>query len=160
MPNKILVIDDDNDMCLLLSRFLTRHGFEVATVSTGAAALEWMKKSEPLLVLCDFRLGDMTGAEMLSRIKERYPDAPVIIITGYSDVKDAVEVMKMGAYDYVTKPLFPDEILLTIKKALSEPEDQVSAKTYSPQSSSAPANAAPKAKVKSDNGQYIMGNSP
>ncbi len=73
MPNKILVIDDDNDMCLLLSRFLTRHGFEVATVGTGAAALDWMKKSEPLLVLCDFRLGDMTGAEMLSKIKEKYP---------------------------------------------------------------------------------------
>ncbi len=57
-----------------------------------------MKKSEPLLVLCDFRLGDMTGAEMLVKIKERHPAAPVIIITGYSDVKDAVEVMKMGAY--------------------------------------------------------------
>jgi two-component system response regulator HydG len=80
-----------------------------------------MKKSKPLLVLCDFRLGDMTGAEMLTKIKERYPDAPVIIITGYSDVKDAVEVMKMGAYDYVTKPLLPDEILVTIRKALSEP---------------------------------------
>ena len=62
MPNKILVIDDDNDMCLLLNRFLTRQGFEVATVNTGAAALEWMKKAEPLLVLCDFRLDDTTGA--------------------------------------------------------------------------------------------------
>src|SRR6476659_2103892 len=120
MPNKILVIDDDNDMCLLLNRFLTRQGFEVATVNTGAAALEWMKKSTPLLVLCDFRLDDMTGADLLLKIKERHQSVPVIIITGYSDVKDAVEVMKMGAYDYVTKPLFPDEILVTIKKALQQ----------------------------------------
>jgi two-component system, NtrC family, response regulator HydG len=117
--NKILVIDDDNDMCLLLSRFLTRHGYEVTTRNSGGAAMEWMKKNEPNLVLCDFRLDDMTGAELLTKSKEMHPAAPVIIITGYSDVKDAVEVMKMGAYDYVTKPLFPDEILLTIKKALS-----------------------------------------
>ncbi len=61
----------------------------------------------------------MTGSKLLQKIKEMIPAALVIIITGYSDVKDAVEVMKMGAYDYVTKPLFPDEILLTIKKALS-----------------------------------------
>jgi two-component system response regulator HydG len=124
MPNKILVIDDDNDMCLLLNRFLTRQGFEVATVNTGAAALEWMKKSEPLLVLCDFRLDDMTGADLLLKIKEKHQSVPVIIITGYSDVKDAVEVMKMGAYDYVTKPLFPDEILVTIRKALSSPSNK------------------------------------
>jgi two-component system response regulator HydG len=166
MPNKILVIDDDNDMCLLLSRFLTRHGFEVATVSTGAAALEWMKKSEPLLVLCDFRLGDMTGAEMLARIKERFPDAPVIIITGYSDVKDAVEVMKMGAYDYVTKPLFPDEILVTIRKALSEPSGS-SVKVAVPseslvEASSAGTNGKAKktgAPAAWNNEQYILGDS-
>ncbi len=121
MPNKILVIDDDNDMCLLLNRFLTRQGFEVATVNTGAAALEWMKKSEPLLVLCDFRLDDMTGVQLLLKVKEKNQSVPVIIITGYSDVKDAVEVMKLGAFDYVTKPLLPDEILVTIRKALAAP---------------------------------------
>ena len=120
MTQKILVVDDDNDMCLLLNRFLTRQGFEVATVSNGAAAIEWLKKTEPQLVLSDFRLDDITGAELLVKTKELYAHVPVIIITGYSDVKDAVEVMKMGAYDYVTKPLFPDEILMTIKKALAE----------------------------------------
>jgi two-component system response regulator HydG len=164
MPSKILVIDDDNDMCLLLSRFLTRHGFEVATVGTGTAALEWMKKSEPLLVLCDFRLGDMTGAEMLSKIKERYPAVPVIIITGYSDVKDAVEVMKMGAYDYVTKPLFPDEILVTIRKALSEPVN-TSIKVAVPIESAEPS-AGTNGKARKgglpaawNNDQYILGDS-
>src|SRR6202000_1858321 len=87
------------------------------------AAIDWMKKNKPDLVLCDFRLDDMTGVDLLGKIKEMHPTAPVIIITGYSDVKDAVEVMKLGAYDYVTKPLFPDEILLTIKKALSHKDD-------------------------------------
>src|ERR1043165_6581789 len=165
MPNKILVIDDDNDRCLLLSRFLTRHGFEVATVGTGAAALEWMKKSEPLLVLCDFRIGNITGAEMLSKIKERFPVVPVIIITGYSDVKDAVEVMKMGAYDYVTKPLFPDEILVTIRKALSEPGTTSVKVAVSSEPASESASAV-NGKAKKggtpaawNNDQYILGDS-
>src|ERR1700733_3147495 len=120
----ILVVDDDNDMCLLLTRFLTRNGYVVGSANSGQAAIEWMKKNKPDLVLCDFRLDDMTGVELLGKIKEAHPGAAVIIITGYSDVKDAVEVMKLGAYDYVTKPLFPDEILLTIRKALSNDDDQ------------------------------------
>ena len=88
--SKILVIDDDNDMCLLLNRFLSRHGYEVAGINSGKAAIEWMKKSTPDLVLCDFRLEDMTGADLLNKVNEMHPDTPVIIITGYSDVKDAV----------------------------------------------------------------------
>ncbi len=155
--NKILVIDDDNDMCLLLNRFLTRHGFEVTAMNSGATAIEWMKKNEPTLVLCDFRLDDMTGAQLLIKCKEMHPGAPVIIITGYSDVKDAVEVMKMGAYDYVTKPLFPDEILLTIKKALAdEPREQAQAPKSSTQQS---ASASPKIKA-TNNSNYIIGDTP
>lgn len=116
---KILVVDDDKDMCMLLDRFLTRNGYSVKCLHTGKDALQYLQKNKPDIILCDFRLDDMTGSKLLQKIKEMIPAALVIIITGYSDVKDAVEVMKMGAYDYVTKPLFPDEILLTIKKALS-----------------------------------------
>ncbi|MBS1687319.1 MAG: sigma-54-dependent Fis family transcriptional regulator [Bacteroidetes bacterium] len=157
---KVLVIDDDNDMCLLLNRFLTRHGYEVNGINSGKAAMEWLKKNEPNLVLCDFRLEDMTGAELLVKIKEMHPAVPVIIITGYSDVKDAVEVMKMGAYDYVTKPLFPDEILLTIKKALSEePQDTATVKKTSTQAQPS-GNTSAGAKAKNvSNSQYIMGDS-
>src|SRR5215213_1761070 len=114
----ILIIDDDRDMCLLLKRFLTRHGYEVTEAYSGKKALELLETVEPSLIMCDFRLEDMEGNVLLGKIKERYPHMPVIIITGYSDIKIAVEVMKMGAYDYITKPLFPDEILVTIKKAL------------------------------------------
>lgn len=110
-------------MRLLLTRFLTKNGYETENAGSGASAIDWLKGNVPDLVLCDFRLDDMTGTELLKGIKELHPRAAVIIITGYSDVKDAVEVMKLGAYDYVTKPLFPDEILLTIKKALVKAEE-------------------------------------
>jgi len=115
---KVLVIDDDRDMRLLLTRYLQKHEFEVIEAATGKAALEILEKKEPNVILCDFKLGDMTGNDLLARIKENYRSIPVIIITGYGDIKIAVEVMKLGAFDYVTKPLFPDEILLTIRKAL------------------------------------------
>ena len=157
--HKVLVVDDDNDMCLLLTRFLTRNGYEVASANSGQAALEWMKKNQPRLVLCDFRLDDMTGVELLSKIKEMHPGAAVIIITGYSDVKDAVEVMKLGAYDYVTKPLFPDEILLTIKKALSEEAKETPVAKATVSSAATAGTPAVKAKTM-NNGQYIMGDSP
>src|SRR3954447_14965925 len=118
--SNILVIDDDVDMCLLLKRFLTKNGYEVTLAHNGKKALEELERSEPNLVLCDFRLEDIDGKELLIKIKERYPRTPVIIVTGYSDIKIAVDVMKLGAYDYVTKPLFPDEILLSIKTALQK----------------------------------------
>jgi two-component system, NtrC family, response regulator HydG len=118
--HKILVADDDRDMCLLLQRFLTRNGFEVHTLHTGKKTIEWLGANQPDLILCDFRLEDMNGDELLKKAKELHFNVPVIIITGYSDVKAAVDVMKHGAFDYITKPLFPDEILLTIKKALAE----------------------------------------
>lgn len=163
----ILIIDDDRDMCLLLKRFLTRHGYEVLEAYNGKKALEILESTEPSLVMCDFRLEDMEGNVLLGKIKERYPHLPVIIITGYSDIKIAVEVMKMGAYDYITKPLFPDEILVTIKKALedaaigeSSPAIQVSAPSNSLEEKAA-TNVAPKEKPQgiTVSGDYIFGDS-
>jgi len=119
MP-KIFVIDDDPDICSLLKRFLSRYGFEVLETHSGKKALNILETFVPDLVMTDFRLEDMDGKALLVKIKEKYPRVPVIIITGYSDIKTAVEVMKLGAYDYVTKPLFPDEILVTIRKALED----------------------------------------
>ncbi len=116
--NKILIIDDEINIGLILSKFLTRNGFEVATSTNGTHALDLMSKEAFNLVLCDFRLEDTDGREMLRKIKISYPDTGVIIITGYSDIKLAVELIKMGAYDYITKPLYPDEILNTVNKAI------------------------------------------
>jgi two-component system response regulator HydG len=116
---KILIIDDDKDLCFVLKRFLSKHNFEVLDATTGRVALEILDTVQPDLILCDFRLEDMSGSSILRKIKEKNPAVPVIIITGYSNIKTAVEVMKLGAIDYVTKPLLPDEILLTIRKALA-----------------------------------------
>ena len=115
---KILIIDDEVNVALLLSKFLSKNGFEVTTASNGSIGLEYLKNGDFNLVLCDFRLEDTDGREMLRSIKTQYPKTGVIIITGYSDIKMAVELIKMGAYDYITKPLYPDEILNTINKAI------------------------------------------
>jgi len=125
LMNKILIIDDDVDMCRLLDRFLTRNNFDVKFAHTGKKALEELEKNTPDVILCDFRLEDTDGKDLLIQIKERTPQVPVIIITGYSDIKVAVEVIKHGAFDYITKPLFPEEILVTIKKAISHSHDPV-----------------------------------
>ncbi|WP_256011038.1 sigma-54-dependent transcriptional regulator [Desertivirga xinjiangensis] len=122
---RILIVDDEINIGLLLSKFLTRNGFEVETATHGNAALDMLAKERFNLVLCDFRLEDTDGREMLKKIKAAYPATGVIIITGYSDIKLAVELIKMGAYDYITKPLYPDEILNTINKAL-ETQDALS----------------------------------
>jgi two-component system, NtrC family, response regulator HydG len=167
----VLIIDDDRDMCLLLKRFLTRHGYEVLEAYNGKKALEILESTEPSLVMCDFRLEDMEGNVLLGKIKERYPHLPVIIITGYSDIKIAVEVMKMGAYDYITKPLFPDEILVTIKKALEDSERGESSPavhtTAAPAAAAAPEQRSASTASNKDkmqgvtvSGDYIFGDSP
>lgn len=125
---KILVVDDDIDICALLSRFLSKNNFEVATAHSGKKALEILKLNTFDVVLSDFRLGDMDGFEVLAKTRELNPEARVIIITGYSDIKIAVNLIKAGAYDYVIKPLLPDEIVHTINKALEAPSPSVKAK--------------------------------
>ncbi len=121
---KILVIDDEIDICMLLKRFLTKKEFLVETAQSGRKGLQLLEEFEPDIVMTDFRLGDSTGTDLLVSIKSRSPQIPVLIITGYSDIKDAVSVMKLGAYDYITKPLFPEEILVTVNKALEDAEKQ------------------------------------
>lgn len=117
---KILIIDDDIDMCQLLTRFLKRSGYETIFATNGSKGLKAFDEENYDLVLCDFRLGDREGVDVLREIKQKSPNTPVIIITGYSDIKTAVSVMKHGAYDYITKPLLPDEVLNIIKKALAQ----------------------------------------
>ena len=116
---KVLVIDDDRDMCLLLKKFLERNNYEVIDFTSGKKALAWYEENKPDIVLCDLRLEDISGLEILKKMKSTNSNLPFLIITGYSDVKSAVDIMRHGAYDYITKPLFPDEILLTIKQALA-----------------------------------------
>lgn len=118
---RILIIDDDMDMCQLLAHFLQRKGFETDTAHTGNKGLAKFSESKFDVVLCDFRLGDMDGRKVLQKVKEINPDVVVIIITGYSDVKMAVEVMRFGAFDYITKPLIPEEVINVINRGLTKP---------------------------------------
>lgn len=118
---RILIIDDDMDICQLLSRFLQRKGFETDSAFSGNKGIAKFREQKFDLVLCDFRLGDKEGREVLKEIKGINPLTAVIIITGYSDIKTAVEVIKHGAFDYITKPLIPEEVLSVINKALAEP---------------------------------------
>ena len=111
---QILVIDDDMDMSRLLCHFLGRKGFQATSAFSGGKGLEKFKESNFDVVLCDFRLGDMDGVDILKEIKKINSDTVVIIITGYSDVKMAVEVMRLGAFDYITKPLIPEEVINVI----------------------------------------------
>ncbi|MFT3747613.1 MAG: sigma-54 dependent transcriptional regulator [Agriterribacter sp.] len=124
MAERILIIDDDMDMCTLLSRFLQRKGFETDTAYNGNSGIAKFKENPYDIVLCDFRLGDKEGYDVLREIKSVKPTATVIIITGYSDIKTAVDIIKQGAFDYITKPLIPDEVLSVIKKSQEQASER------------------------------------
>ncbi|GAB4041132.1 sigma-54-dependent transcriptional regulator [Spirosoma jeollabukense] len=163
---KILIVDDNNDICLLLERFLSKQGYKTASVQRGDDGLTLLRKETFELVICDFKLPDIDGLEMLRRIKVMHPTTAVIIITGYSDVRMAVQTVKHGAYDYVTKPLYPDEILYTIKAALerraqSLSQTKDSSVTTTTVSSKANSVKPPSAKVSltPDGKRFIFGKS-
>jgi two-component system response regulator HydG len=162
--SKVLIIDDDLDMCRLLERFLVRNNFDVRFAHTGKKGLEEVQNFSPDVILCDFRLEDTDGKDLLLQIKSMSPEVPVIIITGYSDIKIAVEVIKHGAYDYVTKPLFPQEILITINKAINDAKNPVAGSDALPDTApgteprtSLPADTVARKIKKTGNSKYIFG---
>ncbi len=114
--NKILIIDDDTFTCSILEKLLTDNGYEADSAFTGSSGKNKLKKKKYDVVLCDFRLPDTDGMKMLPEIRKLNPNTKVIIITAYADVRMAVKMMKSGAYDYVTKPLQPEEIIHMLKR--------------------------------------------
>lgn len=118
MSKKILIIDDDMDLCTLLGKFLSKNGYEVDMAYSGNKGIAKFTEGKFDLVICDYRLGDMEGINVLTALRKENPSAKVLMITGYSDIKTAVEVIKMGAYDYIVKPLIPDEVLSVVNKAI------------------------------------------
>lgn len=116
---KILIVDDDQDLRFNLSNVLKEEGFEVITAAEGRGALKILKGNCPDLVLLDLRLSDMDGIKILGKMKEFNHNLAIIMLTAYSDVKDAVRAMRLGAYDYISKPFDNEELILTIEKALS-----------------------------------------
>ncbi len=121
---RILIIDDDVDICMLLKRFFERNNYDVKIAFKGMEGIDIVKNEKIDLVLTDFRLPDKDGFQMIEAIKNINETLPIIVITGYSDVNQAVKVIRLGAYEYVTKPIYPEEILLLVQDALRKLEEQ------------------------------------
>ncbi len=116
--SKILIIDDDTYLCNLLQHYLQGQNFKADVAYTGKSGLDKIKKETFDLVLCDFRLPNTDGARMLPEIKKINQSVPVIIITAYADIKMSVKLIKMGAVDYVTKPIQHEEIVHLINQTI------------------------------------------
>ncbi|MBT2162727.1 sigma-54-dependent transcriptional regulator [Zobellia barbeyronii] len=117
MPN-LLIIEDDAAFCQMLQKFLTKHGYEVETSFTAPDAKSKFGKTNFDLILTDLRLPDYDGIQLLSDIKEVSPKTQVVVMTGYAEVGTAVNAMKKGAFDYISKPFTPDEIVMILDNAL------------------------------------------
>ncbi|WP_118973102.1 sigma-54-dependent transcriptional regulator [Taibaiella koreensis] len=117
---KILIVDDELSVCTLLTRFLSKNGYDAQSCTSGADALRQLKSESYDIMLCDYHLQDITGKELFEKIQPLYPNIIVIFITGYADVRVAVDLIKNGAYHYLSKPLYPDEILKIIDNALKD----------------------------------------
>ncbi len=127
---KILVIDDDTYICKLLVNYLKQNGYETEGTSSGINGIKLIEKKDFDLVLCDFRLPDTDGFKILQQIKAEKPLLQVIIMTAYAEVKMAVKLIKSGAFDYVTKPIHPEEILQLIKRAIEIKEEKETGTTF------------------------------
>jgi len=114
----ILVIDDEVSMLELLDIILKKEGYDVTSAESGQRAFELLEKQTFDLLLCDIKLGDFNGIEVLRKAKEKNPETVVIMISAYSTTENAVEAMNEGAYDYVPKPFDNEELKHTIKNAL------------------------------------------
>jgi len=115
---KILVIDDDTSLRRVLEYNLQEEGYDVAAAASGEEGLRLFKQLQPDLVITDMKMSGMDGLKVLKSIKESSADTLVIIITAFGTVDVAVEAMKAGAYDYITKPFNREALKLTVKKAL------------------------------------------
>ena len=117
---KILVVDDEEIVLKSCRKILEGGGHQVYTALSGQEAFDLLEKEPVDIVFTDIKMPGIDGMEVLERVKEKYPDILVIIITGYSTVQSAVQAMKLGAFDYIPKPFTPDEVLIVVEKALEK----------------------------------------
>src|SRR5690625_1995420 len=127
--SRILIIDDDVAFCKMLATFLSKKNFEVETAFSAESALKKFEKSNFEVVLSDVRLPKKDGTEVLKSVKSQTPKTQVILMTGYAQVSLAVDAIKMGAFDYVSKPINPQKLMEIIQQALAKVESDVEDKT-------------------------------
>jgi two-component system nitrogen regulation response regulator NtrX len=118
MPGPLLVVDDEPQILQMISGILQDEGFEVITAPDGEAALKLVGEEAPDLVLLDIALPGMDGLEVLQELKRLYPFLPVVMISAYGSVENAVKATRLGAYDFIEKPPHADKILLTVRNGL------------------------------------------
>ncbi len=119
MKNRILVVDDDKNVRRLVSDILEKSGsYELITASTGEACLNKLQEQPVDLLLLDIQMPGMDGIEVLDQVKKKHPDLPVIIMTAHGTIERAVDSMKKGCYDFLTKPFSSDRLKVTVKNAL------------------------------------------
>ncbi|WP_121665849.1 sigma-54-dependent transcriptional regulator [Mesonia aquimarina] len=121
---KVLLVEDDVAFCKMLETFLLKKGYDVQTSHTGKDAFASIKKERFDLVLTDVRLPDFDGTEILAELKTNFPTTRVILMTGYAEVNLAVDAIKKGAFDYISKPVNPETMLQTMQKALAGPTEK------------------------------------
>ena len=114
---RVLVVDDEENIRLVLRTLLKKHGYEVEVADSGEAALAALDSFDPDVILTDVRMPRMGGLDLLGALKAKQHPATVIVMSAYGNVDLAIEAMKAGAYDYVSKPFKPDEIVLALRKA-------------------------------------------
>lgn len=117
---KILIVDDDTYICKLMLNLIVKHGYQADTAFTGSSAINKIQKGDYHLILSDFRLPDRDGFDILYTARSKDPEPPVMIMTAYEDLGTAVRLIKAGAYDYITKPLIPEEVLELVRDALKQ----------------------------------------
>jgi two-component system NtrC family response regulator len=120
LRGRIVVIDDEVNAAAALETLLREDGYEVSRAHDGKAGLELIAKETPDLILTDLRMPEVDGIELLKRVKEIHPDCMVILMTAYGTVKTAVKAMKLGAEDYVPKPIDMEELEIVLQKALEK----------------------------------------
>ncbi len=116
MKSKVLIVDDDLDALEMMQDLFDSKGYQSSTATNGVEALTSIKNQEPDIVLSDIRMPEMDGMELLRILTKEYPHIPVIMITAHGTIKTAVEAMKVGAKDYILKPLSLDEILAKVER--------------------------------------------
>ncbi len=114
----LLVVDDESSICEILGQFLRKKAYTVTTVNSVSEALEIVKKTAVDLIVSDIKMPGISGVDFLKLVKENYPTIPVLLTTGFPTFDTAIEALKLGAYDYLTKPFHLEEISEKIKRAL------------------------------------------
>lgn len=117
--NRILVVDDEDALRTVLSSELEGEGYKVASAADGSEAIEILKKEGFDLILLDIKMPNVDGFEVLKFVKESHPDTKVIMLTGFADLKNAIESKKLGAEDFVSKPYDLVDLLTTVERVLS-----------------------------------------